>query len=232
MKSDVYVSGVETVVPEGVFIYSQTDLHGKITVANEAFAALSGYSPDEMIGRPHSIVRHPDMPKEAFADMWKSLKAGRPWQAVVKNRRKDGGFYWVLANASPVREDGRVVGYQSLRMKPTREQIKASADAYKKILNGSKSLIILEGKAVPAQSWAANFWCCPNNQFSSILLVSLLASTLGIVFNFLGMEGKTIHTVENLLYVVTAVGALYCLTVKLVAYAAGSFEKWLRAHRA
>src|SRR6266702_3730017 len=113
--SSRFVTSVETVLPEGIFIYSRTDLKGRITVANEAFAEISGYSVEEMLGEPHNIVRHPDMPRDAFADMWISLKAGRPGQGIVKNRRKDGGFYWVIANASPVRENGVVVGYQSIR---------------------------------------------------------------------------------------------------------------------
>jgi len=91
----------ETLVPENVFIYSRTDPKGRITEANQAFADLSGYSVEEMLGKPHNMIRHPDMPKEAFADLWKSLKAGRPWQGVVKNLRKDGGFYWVFATISP-----------------------------------------------------------------------------------------------------------------------------------
>jgi aerotaxis receptor len=105
----VHVTNVETPVPEGVFICSQTDLKGRITEANAAFSEISGYQAEEMIGEPHNLVRHPDMPREAFADMWRSLQAGRPWRGLVKNRRKDGGFYWVVANVSPVRESGRGV---------------------------------------------------------------------------------------------------------------------------
>jgi aerotaxis receptor len=89
MAASTHVTGRETLVPENVFIYSRTDEKGRITEANQAFADLSGYAVDEMIGKPHNLVRHPDMPKEAFADMWTSLKASRPWQGVVKNRRKD-----------------------------------------------------------------------------------------------------------------------------------------------
>ncbi len=124
MAAGVHVTNVETTLPENSFIYSQTDLKGRITEANEVFAEISGYPVKEMIGKPHSLVRHPDMPREAFADLWKSLKAGRPWQGIVKNRRSDGGFYWVVANVSPVREKGRVVGYQSIRQRPSRDQVR------------------------------------------------------------------------------------------------------------
>ena len=144
----VYTTQQETVIPDGVFIYSRTDLKGRITEANPAFAEISGYTVDEMIGKPHNLVRHPDMPREAFADMWLNLQKGRPWQAIVKNRRKDGGFYWVLANASPIRENGQVVGYQSIRFKPARDQIRAAEAAYRRIREGDRSLAIVDGRAV------------------------------------------------------------------------------------
>ena len=96
MARNVHVTDVETILPEKAFIYSQTDLKGIIVEANDTFAAISGYAVEEMIGKPHNLVRHPDMPKEAFADLWHSLKQGRPWQGIVKNRRKDGG-YWPIS---------------------------------------------------------------------------------------------------------------------------------------
>ena len=119
MRNNQPVTQQETIIPDGVFIYSRTDLKGQITEANRAFADISGYTQDEMVGQPHNMIRHPDMPEAAFADMWLNLKAGKPWKGVVKNRRKDGGYYWVLANASPVREHGQVVGYQSVRSRPS-----------------------------------------------------------------------------------------------------------------
>ena len=103
MRNNQPVTHSEAILPEGAFIYSRTDLKGVITEVNKAFADISGFEPAEMIGQPHNMIRHPDMPVQAFADMWQNLKAGRPWKGVVKNRRKDGGFYWVVANASPVR---------------------------------------------------------------------------------------------------------------------------------
>ena len=138
----------ETLVPEGVFIYSRTDLKGVIVEANDAFSAISGFPKEELVGRPHNLVRHPDMPREAFADLWEHLKAGRPWQGCVKNRRADGGFYWVLANASPVRENGKVVGYQSVRSRPSRELVAAAGDAYRRIMAGDKTLLISDGRVV------------------------------------------------------------------------------------
>ena len=143
MAVSTHVTTRETLVPEHVFIYSRTDEKGRITEANQAFADLSGYAIEEMMGKPHNIVRHPDMPKEAFADMWTSLKASRPWQGVVKNKRKDGGFYWVLATVSPLRgSGGRVAGFQSLRRRPSREQVEAADKAYKRIQGGDHSIRI------------------------------------------------------------------------------------------
>ncbi|WP_300449554.1 methyl-accepting chemotaxis protein [Accumulibacter sp.] len=146
MRQNLPVNQVETVLPDNEFIYSRTDLKGIIVEANEAFAKVSGFTREEMIGQPHNLVRHPDMPEEAFADLWRDLKAGRPWCGVVKNRRQDGGFYWVLANVSPVRERGQVVGYQSVRSRPSREEIEAAAAAYKRIRSGDKSLGIDHGR--------------------------------------------------------------------------------------
>ena len=142
------MTNVETILPDNQFIYSRTDLKGVITEANQAFCDVSGYTREEMVGQPHNMVRHPDMPEAAFKDMWADLKIGRPWRGIVKNRRKDGGFYWVVANASPVRENGQIVGYQSVRSRPSREEIEAATAAYEKINRGSTSLVIIHGHAV------------------------------------------------------------------------------------
>jgi aerotaxis receptor len=106
---------VETVVPEDELIISRTDLEGKITHANHTFCAISGYDESELIGKNHSIVRHPDMPSAAFEDLWKTLAAKKQWRGVVKNLRKDKGFYWVEAIVSGVYKDGVLVGYKSQR---------------------------------------------------------------------------------------------------------------------
>jgi aerotaxis receptor len=148
MRKNLPVTNVETILPDNQFIYSRTDLKGVITEANQAFCDVSGYTREEMVGQPHNMVRHPDMPEAAFKDMWADLKIGRPWRGIVKNRRKDGGFYWVVANASPVRENGQIVGYQSVRSRPSREEIEAATAAYEKINRGSTSLVVIHGHAV------------------------------------------------------------------------------------
>jgi PAS domain S-box-containing protein len=120
----------ERVVPRGVTLASRTDLYGTITFASEAFVALSGYRRDELLGQPHRIVRHPDMPKAVFAHLWRTLKAGHPWTGLIKNRCKNGDFYWVQALVTPVHRKGQCVGYQSLREAPVPILIQQAESAY------------------------------------------------------------------------------------------------------
>lgn len=106
---------VETEVPQDELIISRTDLHGNITYANETFCDISGYAESELIGKSHNIVRHPDMPSSAFQDLWDTIRSGKQWVGIVKNMRKDKGFYWVKAIVSGVYKNGELVEYKSLR---------------------------------------------------------------------------------------------------------------------
>ncbi len=133
MRANLPVSQQEYVIPDGVTLVSTTDLQSHITYCNPAFVAVSGFSREELMGQPHNIVRHPDMPPEAFRDMWETLRSGQPWSAPVKNRRKNGDHYWVMANATPVVQNGRTVGYMSVRTKPTREQVQAAEALYARL---------------------------------------------------------------------------------------------------
>jgi aerotaxis receptor len=128
MRKNLPVTTREHELADGVTLMSTTDLSSHVTYANAAFLHISGYSREELTGQPHNLVRHPDMPEAAFADMWATLKGGESWTAVVKNRCKNGDFYWVRANATPVRRDGQVTGYMSVRTKPTRDEV-AKAEA-------------------------------------------------------------------------------------------------------
>ncbi|MCF6346187.1 MAG: methyl-accepting chemotaxis protein [Thiomicrorhabdus sp.] len=134
------VTGREQEVPEGVTIVSQTDLHGTIVSVNETFVRISGYSREELIGQPHSLLRHPDVPKAAFKDLWETIQSGKPWTQLVKNRCKSGDHYWVEANVTPVLKNGEVVGYLSVRRRITDEQKQAAEAAYKAINAGKISL--------------------------------------------------------------------------------------------
>ena len=113
---------METEVPANELIVSRTDFNGNITYVNETFAKISGYKPEELVGKPHNIIRHPDMPKSAFADMWATLKRGGVWKGYVKNLRKDKGYYWVYAQMSAVIKDGKPVEYKSVREPVSREK--------------------------------------------------------------------------------------------------------------
>jgi len=129
MRNNQPVTNVEVPL-DGRTLISKTDLKGLITYVNKDFVDVSGFSEAELIGQSHHIVRHPDMPAEAFADMWRDLQDGRPWSGLVKNRCKNGNFYWVQAHAAPLRENGLVVGYISLRRQAPAPQVKAAAAAY------------------------------------------------------------------------------------------------------
>lgn len=148
MRKNLPVNDHEHVLLNDDTIVSKTDIKGRITYVNEDFVRISGFSADELIGKPHNIVRHPDMPPEAFADLWNTLQAGKAWTGVVKNRTKTGEFYWVEANAAPIKEEGQVVGYTSVRTKASREQIQAAELAYAEIRQGKTDLVVENGAAV------------------------------------------------------------------------------------
>ncbi|EGW20365.1 PAS domain-containing protein [Methylobacter tundripaludum] len=151
MKINIPVTDVAYNLAEHDSLVSKTDLRGMITYINEDFLRVSGFSKQELIGKPHNIVRHPDMPPEAFEDMWQSLKAGRPWRGIVKNRCKNGGYYWAVANAAPIYENNHLIGYMSVRSKPVYEQIQAASAAYKRFREGNAdNLEIRDGKVVKA----------------------------------------------------------------------------------
>lgn len=150
MRKNYPVTQIETRVRADQYLISKTDKKGRITYANPAFIEISGFTRDELIGKPHNLIRHPDMPAAAFKDLWDTLQAGRPWMGIVKNRRKDGGFYWVLANVTPITEGEEITGYASVRIRPTREQIEEAEDLYRRINEGTLAGYTLrEGELVP-----------------------------------------------------------------------------------
>lgn len=147
MRMNGPITQAEYVLPDDEVIITHTDSSSRITYANPAFLASSEFSLQECLGQPQNIVRHPDMPREAFADLWATIRAGKSWTGIVKNRRKSGGFYWVRANVTPMMDDGRIVGYMSVRVKPTREEIHQAERIYADIRNGqARHLRIKEGR--------------------------------------------------------------------------------------
>lgn len=140
MKRNLPVTTFERPLPQGRYLVSKTDVKGIITYANDAFVEASGFSRSELIGKNHNLVRHPDMPSAAFADMWKTLQEGMPWQGVVKNRCKNGDFYWVKAFVAPVYQGAEIVGFISVRTKPLPADVTAAEAIYQKLHDGSGSL--------------------------------------------------------------------------------------------
>lgn len=130
----VFHTGVEVPFPEGRLIVSRTDLNGLLTHANDAFVELSGWEREELIGMPHHILRHPDMPKAAFKGLWDTVSAGQKWHGYVKNLRKDGSYYWVYATAVPNIRNGQIAGYTSVRRKPSRTRIDELIPVYREWL--------------------------------------------------------------------------------------------------
>ncbi len=133
MRTNLPITNKEVHLADGESIVSRTDLKGKIVYINSGFVRISGFSEEELMGAPQNIVRHPDMPAEAFADLWQTLKEGQPWTGLVKNRCKNGDFYWVRANVTPVRSNGVISGYMSVRTRPERHEIDAAARIYANI---------------------------------------------------------------------------------------------------
>ncbi|WP_338440342.1 methyl-accepting chemotaxis protein [uncultured Aquabacterium sp.] len=131
MRLNLPVTDHEFAFPKGETLVSTTDLKGRITYCNPSFILVSGYQREDLLGQPHNMIRHPDMPEEAFRDMWETIASGKPWTAPVKNRRKDGTFYWVQANVTPLMENGHPVGYMSVRTEPSREDVIAADALYR-----------------------------------------------------------------------------------------------------
>ncbi|MGY4878743.1 methyl-accepting chemotaxis protein [Vreelandella aquamarina] len=134
MRNNQPVTRQEYLLNEDDVLISRSDLEGTITYANSVFISVSGYSHQELIGAPHNMLRHPDIPPPVFADLWKTLKAGHTWQGTLKNRRKNGDFYWVQATVAPLNDDGKVVGYTSVRRPASRKDIQRAERIYADIM--------------------------------------------------------------------------------------------------
>src|SRR5690606_67421 len=143
MRNNQPVTGRENVLRDDIAIISHTDERGMIEFCNDDFLEASGYTREELIGQPHNILRHPDMPAEAFRDLWGTVKTGRPWMGVVKNRCKNGDHYWIRATVTP-RAEG---GYTSVRVKATREEVSACDALYREMAR-NRSIRLYEGQVV------------------------------------------------------------------------------------
>ncbi|MHA6891193.1 methyl-accepting chemotaxis protein [Ralstonia pseudosolanacearum] len=195
--------------PDNATLMSTTDPQSYIAYANAAFVDVSGFSREEIEGQPHNIVRHPDMPPEAFADMWATLKGGEPWSALVKNRRKNGDHYWVRANATPVVRNGRPAGYMSVRTKPTRDEVAAAEALYRDFRAGRagsrtfhKGLIVRTG----LMAWRSVFQVMPVRWRIRLAFMVLLPLTLGVAWGA-GLSGAALGGFAAAQAVALALGA-------------------------
>ncbi|HJV87935.1 MAG TPA: methyl-accepting chemotaxis protein [Noviherbaspirillum sp.] len=214
MRKNLPVTNSEYVLPEDIAFVSKTDVKGRITYANPGFIKVSGFDEEELLGAPHNLVRHPDMPPEAFTDLWNTLKEGIPWTGLVKNRRKNGDFYWVLANVTPVREGGRVVGYMSVRTRPERQQVQAAEALYEKIRNGEAKNIVLRRGAVMRTGLAGQIAALMNLPIGQLLglklgVICMLLLLLGIIGFEAALPQSTLHAWS--IAGISSAGILLCL---------------------
>jgi len=163
MRQNLPVTSKERTFAAEQRLISATDVQGNIQFCNDAFVEISGFTREELIGQPHNLVRHPDMPEPIFASMWDYLKKGQCWMGIVKNRCKNGDYYWVNAYVTPVLQHGKVVGFESVRVRPTAEQVSRAERVYQQIK---------EGKSVSAHS-LAHAWQLP------VGIAAILAVTVG-----------------------------------------------------
>ena len=200
MRINQPVTNVEIPLRDDTLIVSKTDLKGRITYINRDFLEISGFSEQELIGEPHNIVRHPDMPAEAFEDMWRTLKQERPWTGYVKNRCKNGDFYWVLANVAPIIEGGKATGYISVRRKAAADMIAAHDKVYRLFREKKQgNLRIHYGKAVRGRGPLLANLSIGTKLWAGIAVIVAI-SFLGIGSAWWGMnasKGKFEHFIER-----------------------------------
>lgn len=197
-KMNVVAHDVEELVRDGETLISTTDLKGIITYANRDFQRIGGYTEEELLGRPHNIVRHPDMPRSAFKDLWDTLAANRPWHGMVKNLCKNGNYYWVDANVAPVIREGRTIGYMSVRRKPSREQVEFADGLYADVLAGKKKL---------GSSLATGRSLSTRTLTGAAIVVATLA--LGIAAQFLTPFNSAAALASGLAAVMIIIGAVW-----------------------
>ena len=193
MKINTPVTQVEIPFPKGRYIVSRTDLKGLVTYANDTFIDISGFDRDELIGKSHNLVRHPDMPPEAFAWLWDTIKEGRPWRGIVKNRARNGDHYWVDALVVPVRKNNQTTGYMSVRTQPTRDQIAAAETLYKQ-LNATKT-----GLPRPTAWMRLALRTKLNGLVFGLLASQILAATSHAFGPSLGLSPSDVTLVVNVL---------------------------------
>ena len=214
MSSPDYVTQNEYPLYVVTWLISTTDLHSYMTHTNDTFVQVSGFTLQELLGQPHNIVRHPDMPKAAFADMWYTLQKGEPWSGIVKNRRKNGDHYWVRANAVPMVRNGQMTGYMSIRTRATEDEVAAVEPLYKALNEGRCKKRIHKGLVV-RKGWLGKLPAMPLRwRVRSVMAIlfavmaatlvasaagwaSLVAAAVVMLLGTLVFEQQIVRPVEN-----------------------------------
>ena len=196
MRVNLPVTAVEYLLPPGVALVSRTDLKGRITYVNPAFVEASGFSVEALMGKAHNIVRHPDMPEEAYRDMWETIGKGIPWSAPVKNRRKDGTYYWVMANVTPLMEGDQPVGYMSVHTQASREQIQQAEQLYKTMQAEKQAGVLVHGlragRVIKNNLWGRVNGALRMGAFSKMLLGMGVVVAAAMAAAQLGGQGLTL----------------------------------------
>ena len=182
----------ELIVPDGDPLVSRTDAGGRITFVNRVFTAISGFAEEELIGAPHNVVRHPTMPQAAFANLWATIKAGLPWDGLVKNRTKNGDFYWVRANVTPIVENGAIAGFISIRSRPGRDQVAAAERAYAAIRNGTGRGFGLRDGAIVRTGWRPALTDVLQSLFGRLAAAAIAAVLIIAGVGWLGFSGMAV----------------------------------------
>jgi aerotaxis receptor len=193
LRNNGPMTNQEVELGDGDLLVSRTNASGTITFVNQKFIDISGFSEQELVGSPHNIVRHPGMPVEAFADLWSTIKAGKPWEGLVKNRTKSGNHYWVRANVTPLIEDGEISGFISIRSKPVRSQVEQAERAYARLIDKSdKALGIHEGVLVRRGWWqnAGSVLASMSGRLAAMFAMLILAILLVGWLGFSGMRNS------------------------------------------
>lgn len=205
----------ESVLDDHITLMSTTDLNSYITHVNDAFVKISGYGRNEMLGQPHNLVRHPDMPKAAFEDMWRTLKQGEPWTGIVKNRPKNGGHYWVRANAIPQVRNGKTIGYMSIRTRASPQEVAAVEPLYQALREERSNKRLYKGRVISARWWGKLSAMPLRWRVRSVMLglylllagsllalnaplVAVLMSAILLLMTTLVFEWQIVRPIENL----------------------------------
>ncbi|WP_286239177.1 methyl-accepting chemotaxis protein [Neptuniibacter halophilus] len=207
MKINEPVTDREVKLRDGQELVTKTDLKGIITYTNPDFVEVSGFSREELVGKNHNVVRHPDMPPAAFKDLWDTLKLGRPWSKLVKNRCKNGDYYWVKANVTPIFRNGEIVEYMSVRTRPSEEEVAASSALYAKLKRNEASL------PAPGSVSSSNL-SSQLTQYAIIAVVAALLIDAGLYLA--GLPGASLMIGPIVAFLIMLFGANSCMSSKVI----------------